>query len=137
MLPSVCRLYRRERLLAACYRNAGLSKSPTSARSARVRPPHAVMLLCLHALWPSCPRTLMFSWIHALVLSHCDAFSLSSPRALVKEQLGNASFYYFMCVIVSSALSPSQLFSIPRESIRSLSNSLPVLARTGFWRGSF
>ena len=75
------------------------SKPPTSARSARVRPPHAVMLLCLHALGPSCPRTLMFSWIHALVLSHCDALSPSSRRALVKEQLGNASFYYFMCVL--------------------------------------
>ena len=87
------------RLLAACYRKTGLSKSPTSARSARVRPPHVVMLLCLHALGPSCPRTLMFSWIIALVLSHCDALSLSSPRALVKEQLGNASFYYFMCLL--------------------------------------
>ena len=93
------RIISQKRLLAACYRNTGLSKSPTSARSARVRPPHAVMLLCLHALEPSCPRTLMFSWIHALVLSHCDALSLSSPRALVKEQLGNASFYYFMCLL--------------------------------------
>ena len=93
------RIISQKRVLAACYRNTGLSKSPTSARSARVRPPHAVMLLCLHALEPSCPRTLMFSWIHALVLSHCDAFSLSSPRALVKEQLGNASFYYFVYLL--------------------------------------
>ena len=93
------RIISQKRVLAACYRNTGLSKSPTSARSARVRPPHDVMLLCLHALGPSCPRTLMFSWIHALVLSHCDALSLSSPRALVKEQLGNNSFYYFMCLL--------------------------------------
>ena len=91
------RIISQKRVLAACYRNTGLSKSPTSARSARVRPPHAVMLLCLRALEPSCPRTLMFSWIHALVLSHCDAFSLLSPCALVKEQLGSASFYHFVC----------------------------------------
>ena len=93
------RIISQKRVLAACYRNTGLSKSPTSARSARVRPPHAVMLLCLRALEPSCPRTLMFSWIHALVLSHCDALSLSPPRALVKEQLGNASFYDYVCLL--------------------------------------
>ena len=93
------RIISQQRALAACYRNTGLYKSPTSARSARVRLRHVIMLLCLRALEPSCPRTLMFSWIHALVLSHCDAFSLSSPRALVKEQLGNASFYYFMCLL--------------------------------------
>ena len=85
------------------------------------------MLLCLHALGPSCSRALMFSWIHALVLSHCDALSASSPRALVKEQLGNASFYYSESV--------AALFSIPREGIRSLNNSLPVLTRTGFRPG--
>ena len=72
-----------KRVLAACYRNAGLSKSPTSARSARVRPPHAVMLSCVRALEPSCSRALMFSWTRALVLWSCDALSLLCPRALI------------------------------------------------------
>ena len=41
----------------------------------------------------------------------------------------------FMIPMVSGLIcseSVAALFSIPRESIRSLSNSLPVLARTGF-----
>ena len=39
------RIISQKRVLADCYRNAGPSKSPTSARSARVRPPHVVTLL--------------------------------------------------------------------------------------------
>ena len=131
MLPSVCGLYRKSDCLQPAI-DIQASLNRRRAREARVRPPHAVMLCCVRALEPSCPRTLMFSWIHALVLSHCDAFLLSSPRALVKEQLGNAAFYVscVYCLICSESV--AALFSIPRESIRSLSNSLPVLARTGF-----
>ena len=54
-----------------------------------------------------------------------------SPHALVQDG-GRVMLYFFFLVslIFSSALTLSPL--IPRESIRSLGNSLPVLARTGF-----
>ena len=130
MLPSVCRLYRKERLLAACYRNAGLTKSPTSARSARVRPPHAVMLSCVRALEPSCSHVLMDSCSRALEL-RCP-LAIVPPRAHNRKILMTPRFIIPMvsCLIYSESV--AALFSILRESIRSLSNSLPVLARTGF-----
>ena len=128
MLPSVCGLYRKERLLAACYRNAGLTKSPTSARSARVRPPHAVMLSCVRALEPSCSRALMFFSCSGVAMpSRYCAPARSHRKSLITLRF---MFPMVSCLICSESV--AALFSILRESIRSLSNSLPVLARTGF-----
>ena len=129
MLPSVRRLYRKEGLLAARYRNAGLSKSPPSARSAQVRPSHDVMLSCLRALEPSCSHVLMDSCSRTLEL-RCP-LAIVPPRAH-RKSLITLRFIVPMvsCLICSESV--AALFSIPRESIRSLSNSLPVLARTGF-----
>ena len=69
-----------------CIRDSKMhtpSTSPTSARSAQVRPSHDVMLSRLRALEPSCSRTLMLSCTHALGLSSRDAVLLSCLQALV------------------------------------------------------
>ena len=105
MLPSVCRLYRKERLLAACYRNAGLTKSPTSARSAQVRLSHDVMLSRLRALEPSCSRTLMLSGSPAVMPSCYRATKLS-----YRKESGNA-LLFFLWLLVSSSLTPSPALS--------------------------
>ena len=61
MMLSVCRFYRKYRRIIVRNQNASPSTSPTSARSAQVRPSHDVRLSCLRALEPSCSRTLMDS----------------------------------------------------------------------------
>ena len=61
MMLSVCRLYRKYRRIIVRNQNASPSATPTSARSAQVRPSHDVMLSRLRALEPSCSRTLMLS----------------------------------------------------------------------------
>ena len=53
MMLSVCRLYRKYRRIIVRNQNASPSTSPTSARSAQVRPSHDVMLSRLRALEPS------------------------------------------------------------------------------------
>ena len=83
MLLSVCRFYCKYRWIIGRNQNASPSTSPTSARSAQVRPSHDVMLSRLRALEPSCSRTLMLSCIHALGLSSRDAVLLSCHQALV------------------------------------------------------
>ena len=83
MMLSACRLYRKYRRIIARNQNVSPSTSPTSARSAQVRPSHDVMLSRLRALEPSCSRALMLSCIHALGLSSRDAVLLSCLQALV------------------------------------------------------
>ena len=83
MMLSLCRLYYKYRRVIARNQNASPSTSPTSARSAQVRPSHDVMLSRLRALEPSCSRTLMLSCTHALGLSSRDAVLLSCLQALV------------------------------------------------------
>ena len=83
MMLSVCRLYRKYRRIIVRNQNASPSTSPTSARSAQVRPSHDVMLSRLRALESSCFRTLMLSCIHALGLSSRHAVLLSCHQALV------------------------------------------------------
>ena len=83
MMLSVCRLYCKYRRIIVRNQNASPSTSPTSARSAQVRPSHDVMLSRLRALEPSCSRTLMLSCTHALGLSSRDAVLLSCLQALV------------------------------------------------------
>ena len=83
MLPSVCRLYRKDRLLAACYRNTSLSKSPTSARSARVRPPHVLMRSRIRPLVLSCRRPLMKPWPRDIQLSRPLVVMLPCSRSVV------------------------------------------------------
>ena len=97
MMLSVCRLYRKYQRIIVRNQNASPhniadifaikmhppSTSPTSARSAQVRPSHDVMLSRLRALEPSCSRTLMLSCTHALGLSSRDAVLLSCLQALV------------------------------------------------------
>ena len=67
---------------------------------------------CSHTLILSCTHRLILSCSHGFMLS-CSPIVMPSryrpPRALVKEQLGNASFFPFHVFLVSSALSPSQL----------------------------
>ena len=53
MMLSVCRLYCKCRRIIVRNQNASPSTSPTSARSAQVRPSHDVMLSRLRALEPS------------------------------------------------------------------------------------
>ena len=132
MLLSVCRLYCEYRRIIGRNQNASPSTSPTSARSAQVRPSLDVMLSCLRALEPSCSRILMLSRIHALGLSSRYALLLSCPKLSYRKESGNALLFCSLAsrLVFSDSL-PSSLF-IPSERIRSLSNSLPVLARTGF-----
>ena len=72
---------------------------------------------------------------HEFMLSSSSphALLLSFPHALVQEGSGHALVFLldfaYLLVCSDSLPAPS---SIPRESIRSLGNSLPVLARTGF-----
>ncbi len=81
----------------------------------------------------------MLSYSHALMnefmLSGSPAVMPSCYRASklsYRKESGNALlFCYLASRLVFSDSLPSSLF-IPSESIRSLSNSLPVLARTGF-----
>ena len=85
-------------------------------------------------------RALTLSWSHEFMLSSSSphALLLSFPHALVQEGPDNDLVvllgFAYLLVCSDSLPAPS---SIPRESIRSLGNSLPVLARTGFLRGSF
>ena len=87
----------------------------------------ACVLLSTRDLVPSCSHVLMLSGSR-IVMPSCYRASKFSYRT----ESGNALL--FCCLasrLVFSDSVPSSLF-IPSESIRSLSNSLPVLARTGF-----
>ena len=87
----------------------------------------ACVLLSPRDLVPSCSHEFMLSG-SPIVMPSCDRASKFSYR----KEPGNALlFCYLASRLVFSDSLPSSLF-IPSESIRSLSNSLPVLARTGF-----
>ena len=87
----------------------------------------ACVLLSPRALVLSCSHDFML-WGSPTVMPSCYRASKLSCR----KESGNALlFCYLASRLVFSDSLPSSLF-IPSESIRSLSNSLPVLARTGF-----
>ena len=93
------------------------------------------MLSCSPACVLLSPRALVLSCSHGLVLS-CSGVAMPSrycaPARSYRKSLITLCFIIpmFSCLICSESV--AALFSILRESIRSLSNSLPVLARTGF-----
>ena len=93
------------------------------------------MLLCSAACGLLSPRALVLSCSHGFVLS-CSGVAMPSrycaPARSHRKRLITLRFIIRMvsCLICSESV--AALFSIPRESIRSLSNSLPALARTGF-----
>ena len=93
------------------------------------------MMLCSRACVLLSPRALVLSCSHEFMLSGSPAVMPSCYRASklsYRKESGNALlFCYLASRLVFSDSLPSSLF-IPSESIRSLSNSLPVLARTGF-----
>ena len=92
------------------------------------------MLLCSAACVLLSPRALVPSCSHVLVLS-CSGVAMPSrycaPARSYRKSLITLRFIIPMvsCLICSESV--AALSSILRESIRSLSNSLPVLARTG------
>ena len=92
-------------------------------------------MLCSRACVLLSPRDLVPSCSHELMLSGSPIVMPSCYRASkfsYRKEPGNALlFCYLASRLVFSDSLPSSLF-IPSESIRSLSNSLPVLARTGF-----
>ena len=87
----------------------------------------ACMLVGRRALTLSCSHEFMLS------SSSPHALLLSFPHALVQEGVGSCFVFLldfaYLLLCSDSLPAPS---SIPRESIRSLGNSLPILARTGF-----
>ena len=93
------------------------------------------MLSCDRACVLLGRRALTLSCSHEFMLSSSSphALLLSFPHALVQEGVGSCFVVLldiaYLLVCSDSLSAPS---SIPRESIRSLGNSLPVLARTGF-----
>ena len=93
------------------------------------------MMLCSRACVLLSPRNLVLSCFHGMMLSCVAAVMPSCYRASklsYRKESGNALlFCYLASRLVFSDFLPSSLV-IPSESIRSLSNSLPVLARTGF-----
>ena len=93
------------------------------------------MMLCSRACVLLSPRDLVPSCSHEFMLSGSPIVMPSCYRASkfsYRKESGNALlFCYLASRLVFSDSLPSSLF-IPSESIRSLSNSLPVLARTGF-----
>ena len=93
------------------------------------------MMLCSRACVLLSPRDLVPSCFHEFMLSGSPTVMPSCYRASklsYRKESGNALlFCYLASRLVFSDSLPSSLF-IPSESIRSLSNSLPVLARTGF-----
>ena len=93
------------------------------------------MMLCSRACVLLSPRALVLSCSHEFMLSGSPTVMPSCYRASklsYRKESGNALlFCYLASRLVFSDSLPSSLF-IPSESIRSLSNSLPVLARTGF-----
>ena len=92
-------------------------------------------MLCSRAFVLLSPRDLVPSCSHEFMLSGAPTVMPSCYRASkfsYRKESGNALlFCYLASRLVFSDSLPSSLF-IPSESIRSLSNSLPVLARTGF-----
>ena len=92
-------------------------------------------MLCSRACVLLSPRDLVPSCSHEFMLSGSPIVMPSCYRASkfsYRKESGNALlFCYLASRLVFSDSLPSSLF-IPSESIRSLSNSLPVLARTGF-----
>ena len=93
------------------------------------------MLSCSPACVLLSPRALVLSCSHGLVLSYSGVAMPSrycAPARSYRKSLITLRFIIPMvsCLICSESV--AALFSILRESIRSLSNSLPVLARTGF-----
>ena len=80
----------------------------------------------------------MLAYSHVLMNSCSRARQLSCPLAIVPpgSRVGKVWSRVGILLSLGSRLvcsdSLQALSSIPRESIRSLSNSLPVLARTGF-----
>ena len=87
----------------------------------------ACVLLSPRDLVPSCSHEFMLSG-YPIVMPSCSRASKFSYR----KESGNAlSFCSLVSRLVFSDSLPSSLF-IPSERIRSLCNSLPVLARTGF-----
>ena len=90
---------------------------------------------CSRACVLSSPRALVLSCSHAFMLSGSPAVMPSCYRATklsYRKESGNALLFCSLAsrLVFSDSL-PSSLF-IPSERICSLSNSLPVLARTGF-----
>ena len=90
----------------------------------------ALVLACFWALVISYPHALMNSCPRALQ-SSCPLAIVPPSSRIGKNQVARCYFVIWLLVSSSLTLPPSSLF-IPSESIRSLSNSLPVLARTGF-----
>ena len=92
------------------------------------------MMLCSRACVLLSPRHLVPSCSHEFMRSGPQIVMPSCYRASkfsYRKESGNALlFCYLASRLVFSDSLPSSLF-IPSESIRSLSNSLPVLARTG------
>ena len=93
------------------------------------------MMLCSRACVLLSPRDLVPSCSHEFMLSGSPIVMPSCYRASKfsyrKESGKSLLFCYLASRLVFSDSLPSSVF-IPSESIRSLSNSLPVLARTGF-----
>ena len=94
------------------------------------------MMSCFRACVRLSPRALVLSCSHAFMLSGSSALMPScyrSPTLSYRRGSGHALVFLldfaYLLVCSDSLPAPS---SIPRESIRSLGNSLPVLARTGF-----
>ena len=97
---------------------------------------------CCHVIVIACSWAAVLSHYHGLMNSCSRApdpmpLCYRSPTLSYRRGSGNAlafllhSVYLLVCFHYLPA--PS---SIPRESIRSLSNSLPVLARAGFANGA-
>ena len=98
---------------------------------------------CCHLIVLACSWAAVLTHKHVLMNSCSRAPALMpscyrSPTLSYRRGSGHALVFLlgFAYLLVCSDSLPAHS-SIPRESIRSLGNSLPVLARTGFLRGSF
>ena len=98
---------------------------------------------CCHLIVLACSWAAVLSHYHVLMNSCSRAPALMpscyrSPTLSYRRGSGHALVLLldFANLLVCSDSLPAPS-SIPRGSIRSLGNSLPVLARTGFLRGSF
>ena len=97
---------------------------------------------CCHLIVLACSWAAVLTHYHVLMNSCSRAPALMpscyrSPTLSYRRGSGHALVFLlgFAYLLVCSDSLPAHS-SIPRESIRSLGNSLPVLARTGFLRGS-